>query len=497
MKLRELCSEFKYECLSGSMDVDVRDVIYDSRKITEGTVFVCMVGAVTDGHKYIPDAVKKGASAIVVERADEAQQIPDQITVIQVESARRALAYMSAALFGHPDRKLVTIGITGTKGKTTTTYMIKSVLEMAGKKVGLIGTIGAMIGDEHIPSKNTTPESYELHRMFAAMVEAGCEYVVMEVSSQGLKLDRTAGILFDYGVFTNISPDHIGPGEHKDFAEYLSCKAKLFEHCKVGIINKDDSHYEDIIKNATCKLLTFGVEKEADVKGNDIEHVTQGGDLSMKFHASGLLEGDVVVGLPGRFNIYNALCAACTGVAMNMPKEVILHALEHVKVRGRVEAMPVSDEFSVLIDFAHNGVSSESVLSTLREYKPNRIIAVFGCGGNRSKVRRYEMGEVIGKMCELAVITSDNPRREDVMDIIEDIKVGMAKSDGNYVVIPDREEAVAYALEHAEKGDMIVLLGKGHEEYQEINGVKHHYSEREAIVHGMKKIYGKDFTYLL
>ena len=390
MKLSKICEKIKYECLQGSMDAEVRDIIYDSRKIAKETMFVCMVGAVTDGHKYIPDAVKKGASAIVVERADEAQQIPDQITVIQVESARRALAYMSAALFGHPDRKLVTIGITGTKGKTTTTYMIKSVLEMAGKKVGLIGTIGAMIGDEHIPSKNTTPESYELHRMFAAMVEAGCEYVVMEVSSQGLKLDRTAGILFDYGVFTNISPDHIGPGEHKDFAEYLSCKAKLFEHCKVGIINKDDPHYEDIIKNATCKLLTFGVEKEADVKGNDIEHVTQGGDLSMKFHASGLLEGDVVVGLPGRFNIYNALCAACTGVAMNMPKEVILHALEHVKVRGRVEAMPVSDEFSVLIDFAHNGVSSESVLSTLREYKPNRIIAVFGCGGNRSKVRRYD-----------------------------------------------------------------------------------------------------------
>ena len=233
------------------------------------------------------------------------------------------------------------------------------------------------------------------------------------------------------------------------------------------------------------------------MRARDIQHVSKGGELSMEFRAEGALEGKIIVGLPGRFNIYNALCAACTGVALGMPEEVILHALEHVNVRGRVEVMPVSEDFSVLIDFAHNGVSSESVLSTLREYNPHRIVSIFGCGGNRSKVRRYEMGEVIGRMSELAIITSDNPRREDVMDIIEDIKVGMAKSDGTYVVIPDREEAVAYALEHAEKGDMIILLGKGHEEYQEINGVKHHYSEREAVVKGMKKVYGKDFSFML
>lgn len=229
----------------------------------------------------------------------------------------------------------------------------------------------------------------------------------------------------------------------------------------------------------------------------NIRHVTNGGDLSMEFTASGLLDGEIIVGIPGRFNIMNALCAVCTGVALGMPEEAILHALEHVKVRGRMEAMPVSDDFSVLIDFAHNGISTESVLSVLREYHPHRIISIFGCGGNRSKVRRYEMGEVIGRMSELAVITSDNPRREDVLDIIEDIKVGMAKSDGKYVVIPDREEAVSYALSHAEKGDMIVLLGKGHEEYQEIDGVKHHYSEREAVVKGMKKVFDKDFSFLL
>ncbi len=217
----------------------------------------------------------------------------------------------------------------------------------------------------------------------------------------------------------------------------------------------------------------------------------------MEFTAEGVLQGEVVVGLPGRFNVYNAMCAACIGNALGMPEKMILCALEHVTVRGRVEAMPVSEEFTVLIDFAHNGGSSESILSTLREYNPHRIVSIFGCGGNRSKVRRYEMGEIIGRMSELSIITSDNPRRENVMDIIEDIKVGMAKSNGNYVVIPDREEAVAYALEHAERGDIIILLGKGHEEYQEIDGVKHHYSEREAIVKGMKKISGKDFSFLL
>ena len=495
MKLEQVLAEVNYEVLQGSLDKEVADIAYDSRKVKKDVMFVAIEGTVVDGHKFIDSAIAQGAGVVVVEKRVEVAD--KEVTVVFVKNGREAMSVMYSAYLGYTAKKMITVGITGTKGKSTTETMVRDIIEKSGKTVGIIGTIGAFMKGKAIVTENTTPESYELQKLFAMMVENGCEYMVMEVSSQGIKMDRVAGIEFDYGVFTNISPDHIEPGEHKDFAEYLSCKAKLFEHCKVGIINKDDPHYEDIIKNATCKLLTFGVEKEADVKGNDIEHVTQGGDLSMKFHASGLLEGDVIVGLPGRFNIYNALCAACTGVAMNMPKEVILHALEHVKVRGRVEAMPVSDEFSVLIDFAHNGVSSESVLSTLREYKPNRIIAVFGCGGNRSKVRRYEMGEVIGKMCELAVITSDNPRREDVMDIIEDIKVGMAKSDGNYVVIPDREEAVAYALEHAEKGDMIVLLGKGHEEYQEINGVKHHYSEREAIVHGMKKIYGKDFTYLL
>lgn len=495
MRLEQILTDVEYKILQGTLDKDVADIAYDSRKTVKGGMFVAIQGTVVDGHNFIESAVEAGAEVIVVEKETDVEN--KDITVLLVENGRKALSLMSAAYFDYPAKKMITVGITGTKGKSTTEHMVRDIIEKSGKICGIIGTVGAFMNGRSVPTEHTTPESYELQKLFAMMVEEGCEYMVMEVSSQGIKMDRVAGIEFDYGVFTNISPDHIGPGEHENFEEYLSCKAELFRRCKTGIINRDDEHYDDIVKHATCPIVTFGTSEEADMRACDIRHVSKGGELSMEFHAEGALEGEIVVGLPGRFNIYNALCAACTGVALGMPKEVILHALEHVKVQGRVEVMPVSEDFSVLIDFAHNGVSSESVLSTLREYNPHRIVSIFGCGGNRSKVRRYEMGEVIGRMSELAIITSDNPRRENVMDIIEDIKVGMAKSDGTYVVIPDREEAVAYALKHAEKGDMIILLGKGHEEYQEINGVKYHYSDREAVVKGMKKVYGKDFSFML
>ena len=313
MKLSKICEKIKYECLQGSMEAEVRDIIYDSRKIAKETMFVCMVGAVTDGHKYIPDAVEKGASVIVVERAEEAMNISDTITVLKVESARYALALMSAALFDYPAKKLITIGLTGTKGKTTTTYMIKNVLEAAGKKVGLIGTIGVMIGDEKIPSKNTTPESYELHRMFASMVEAGCEYAVMEVSSQGLKMDRTAGIMFDYGVFTNLSPDHIGPNEHASFEEYLECKSMLFRQCKIGILNADDEHSEAVAANHTCEIHSFGVEdnnektflgKPLDLVAADLGFIKENGKLGMHFHVKGRMDCEARVHIPGRFSVF-------------------------------------------------------------------------------------------------------------------------------------------------------------------------------------------------
>ncbi len=481
MKLRKICEEIEYTLLQGSLETEVRDIIYDSRKIAPETMFVCMVGAVTDGHKYIPDAIDKGASVIVLEREEEAAQIPENITVLKVASARLALALMSAALFDHPARKLVTIGLTGTKGKTTTTYMIKKVLEMAGKKVGLIGTIGAMIGEEHLPSKNTTPESYELHRMFAAMVEAGCEYVVMEVSSQGLKLDRTAGILFDYGIFTNLSPDHIGPAEHASFEEYMECKSLLFRQCRIGIVNADDEHVDGILKGHTCEVKTFSAEKEADLMASDIGFINEDGKLGMHFNVTGCMDCQAKVHIPGRFSVYNSMVTMLVCHLAGISDEAILEGLSKVQVKGRVEMLPVSKDYTLIIDYAHNEVSTRSVLTTLMEYHPKRLICVYGGGGNRSKLRRYDMGEVTGEMADLCVLTCDNPRDEEIRDINNDIKVGLARSNGKYIEIDDRKEAIAYCMKNAKPGDMIVLLGKGHEDYQEIKGVKYHFDEREAV----------------
>lgn len=481
MKLRKICEEIEYTLLQGSLETEVRDIIYDSRKIAPETMFVCMVGAVTDGHKYIPDAVEKGASVIVLEKEEETAQIPENITVLKVASARLALALMSAALFDHPARKLVTIGLTGTKGKTTTTYMIKKVLEMAGKKVGLIGTIGAMIGEEHLPSKNTTPESYELHRMFAAMVEAGCEYVVMEVSSQGLKLDRTAGILFDYGIFTNLSPDHIGPAEHASFEEYMECKSLLFRQCRIGIVNADDEHVDGILKGHTCEVKMFSAEREADLMASDIGFINEDGKLGMHFKVSGCMDCQAKVHIPGRFSVYNSMVTMLVCHLAGISDEAILEGLSKVQVKGRVEMLPVSKDYTLIIDYAHNEVSTRSVLTTLMEYHPKRLICVYGGGGNRSKLRRYDMGEVTGEMADLCVLTCDNPRDEEIRDINNDIKVGLARSNGKYIEIDDRKEAIAYCMKNAKPGDMIVLLGKGHEDYQEIKGVKYHFDEREAV----------------
>ena len=483
MLLREICEDISYNILQGSADTEVADIIYDSRKAEPGTMFVCIAGAVTDGHKYIPDVVEKGVSAIAVERAEEAAAVPETVTVIEVKSARNALAYMSAAYFGHPADKLTTIGLTGTKGKTTTTYIIKDVLEHAGRKTGLIGTIATVIGDETVPAKNTTPESYEIHKYMAKMVEAGCSHMVMEVSSQGLKLDRTAGIIFDYGVFTNLSPDHIGPTEHADFDEYLACKSMLFRQCRTGVFNIDDEHADEVMKGHTCSVVTFSAEegRDADLKGSDMEFLNENGRLGMSFAVSGMMECRAKIHIPGSFSVYNAMTTMAVCKSLGISDDMILAGLEHVQVRGRVESVPVSEDFSMIIDYAHNEVSTRSVLETLKQYHPSRLVAVYGCGGNRSKVRRYDIGEAAGELADLSILTADNPRFEEVRDINDDIKIGLARSGGKYIEIEDRKEAIAYAMTHVQKGDMIVLLGKGHEDYVEIRGVKHHFSEREAI----------------
>ena len=482
MVLAALLEKLEYELVSGSEDMQIENVVYDSRKVTEGSLFICIEGGTADGHTFIPDVVKKGAKALIVTK-DVSGLLPADadVTVIRVKDSRYALAFVSAAYFGHPAEKLKVIGITGTKGKTTTTYLVKSILEHAGHKVGLVGTIEAVIGQEHIPANNTTPESYVLQEYFAKMVEAGCDTVVMEVSSQGLMLHRTQGFVFDYGIFTNIEPDHIGPLEHKDFADYMHCKGLLFKQCRVGIVNCDDAHYQDVIRDHTCKIETFGFAENADYRALDLKLISGAGFLGIDFKARGKVNLDIELHAPGRFSVYNALCAIAIcnhfGVTADEVKEALLQA--HVK--GRIELVKVSDDFTLMIDYAHNAMALESLLTTLREYKPKRLVCLFGCGGNRSKLRRYEMGEVSGKLADLTVITSDNPRNEEPQAIIDDIKVGISKTDGKYVEIIDRKEAIAYVIRHGQPGDVIVLAGKGHEDYQEIKGKKYPMDERDII----------------
>ena len=482
MVLAALLEKLEYELVSGSEDMQIENVVYDSRKVTEGSLFICIEGGTADGHTFIPDVVKKGAKALIVTK-DVSGLLPEDadVTVIRVKDSRYALAFVSAAYFGHPTEKLKVIGITGTKGKTTTTYLVKSILEHAGHKVGLVGTIEAVIGQEHIPANNTTPESYVLQEYFAKMVEAGCDTVVMEVSSQGLMLHRTQGFVFDYGIFTNIEPDHIGPLEHKDFADYMHCKGLLFRQCRVGIVNCDDAHYQDVIRDHTCKIETFGFAENADYRAQDLKLISGAGFLGIDFKARGKVNLDIELHAPGRFSVYNALCAIAIcnhfGVTADEVKEALLQA--HVK--GRIELVKVSDDFTLMIDYAHNAMALESLLTTLREYKPKRLVCLFGCGGNRSKLRRYEMGAVSGKLADLTVITSDNPRNEEPQAIIDDIKVGISKTDGKYVEIIDRKEAIAYVIRHGQPGDVIVLAGKGHEDYQEIKGKKYPMDERDII----------------
>lgn len=479
MQLKQLVETIEYELLQGDLDREITGLVYDSRKVVPGCIFVCISGTRIDAHTFIPQAIKDGAAAIIVEREAE---VPKGVTVLLVPGARRCLSELSAVWFHHPLKEMVSIGITGTKGKTTTAYMVKAILEAAGKKAGLIGTVGVMIGSELYPTRNTTPESYELQYYFRKMAEAGCEYIIMEVSSQGIKMDRVAGFAFDYGIFTNITPDHIGPDEHEDFADYLSCKSRLFQMCTHGILNHDDPHFEEILAGHTCDVTTFGMETEANERAGQVRFLREGGFFGVEFGVTGAREFLVRVGIPGLFNVANAMAAITLCGKLGISTEIINHAMEHLKVDGRMEIVYSDQKFSVLVDYAHNAVSMESLLRTLKDYQPKRLVVVFGCGGNRSKLRRYEMGEIGGKMADLSIITADNSRWERVEDILADIKTGLRRTDGKFLEIPDRREAISYAITHAEKGDLIAIIGKGHEDYQEIEGVRHHFLDREEIL---------------
>lgn len=479
-RCEDLLKGFDYECISGSTDTMVSEVVNDSRKITKDCLFICIVGANFDGHTAAAQAVENGAAALVVSQEITLPQ-DAAVTVIRVKDTRYAMAFISANYFGNPADSMKIIGVTGTKGKTTTTYLVKYILENAGHKVGLVGTIETIIGDKAIPASNTTPESFVLQQYFKEMKDAGCDVVVIEASSQGFKMHRTQGFTFDYGIFTNIEPDHIGPNEHADFEEYLECKAMLFKQCKVGIVNCDDRHWQQIVKNHTCEPETYGFDENADLRASDLKLVTGAGFLGIDFKVSGLVNMEIETDIPGKFSAYNALTAIAICRHFGVNEENIKKALLGAKVKGRIEMVKVSDDFTLMIDYAHNAMALESLLTTLKEYHPNRLVCLFGCGGNRSKLRRYEMGEVSGKLADLTIITSDNPRFEEPQDIIDDIKTGIGKTDGKYIEICDRKEAIKYAITHGQKGDIIVLAGKGHEDYQEIKGVKYPMDERVII----------------
>ena len=421
MKLEQLLEGVPFTLVQGSLDTEVQDIIYDSRKAAPGLAFVCIVGTQRDSHEFAADCAAKGVSVLVIQHDIDLSAMPG-VTVVKVESSRYAMALMSGNLFGNPSRQMTMIGVTGTKGKTTTTHMIKSVLEAAGKKVGMIGTNGIYFMGRHQETANTTPESYELQKTFRQFLDAGCDVALMEVSSQGLMMDRVAGVHYDIGVFTNLSPDHIGPGEHKTFEEYRSWKGQLFRRCDVGVVNIDDENTEALLEGHTCKLVTYGIHApKVDYRASEQYRLLRNKEmLGVEFT---LTEPDghtldVQVGMPGLFSIYNALATIGVGKVLGLADAPIHEGLKKALVKGRVELVPISHKFTILIDYAHNEAATESLIETLREYNPNRLVVVFGCGGNRSKLRRYGMGEVCAKLADFSILTEDNNRFEKVEDII-------------------------------------------------------------------------------
>ena len=489
MLLKQLVKGLAYDLVQGDLNAPVSDIYYDSRAVQPDGLFVCIVGTQRDSHDYAADVVAKGARVLVIqhELPPETLNAMPQVTVLQFENTRYAMALLSSAYFGFPATLMTMVGVTGTKGKTTTTHMIKAVLDAAGHKTGMIGTNGVYYPGHHYDLNNTTPESYNLQKILRQLVDAGCDACVMEVSSQGLMMDRVAGIHYQVGVFTNLYPDHIAPGEHASFEEYRGWKGELFKRCDVGVVNLDDPNTEALLEGHTCGLVSYGITTlganyRADAEYKLLRTKTMlGVEFTLTEPNGTRLE--VQVGMPGLFSIYNALATIAVAKVLGIEDAAIHEGLEKAVVKGRVELVPISHDFTILLDYAHNEAATESLMETLRAYKPHRMVVVFGCGGNRSKLRRYGMGEVCAKQADFCILTEDNNRFEKVEDILADIKVGMQKGnpDADFVEIPDRLDALHYAIDHAQPGDLIAVIGKGHEAYRDREGVKTPFLERELI----------------
>lgn len=469
----------------GDLSVEIDAIAYDSRKARAGALFVCIEGFVTDGHHYALQAEKQSAAALVLQKTVEGLTVP----WIRVADTRRALAHLSDRFFDHPSGRLDLIGLTGTKGKTTATYMTRAILASSGRKVGLIGTVANIIGSGIVYASRTTPESYDLQALLDEMVSRGMDACVMEVSSQGLMLDRVYGCSYLTGAFTNLFHDHIGPHEHASMDEYLDAKLLLFDRCRQAVVNRDIVQYERVRSAVHVPCLTYGLHPEADVRAANLRQVTRSMRVGTLFDLSTpWFDGEVFVGMPGRFNVSNALAAiACAGLS-GVTLTAVQDGLAEISVPGRVQPIPTGRPFQVIVDYAHNAASLETLMHTLRDYVPGRLIVVFGNGGDRARSRRFEMGEAAGRLADLTIITSDNPRTEDPLAIIGDIVTGITPTGGAYEIVVDRREAIGRAINLARAGDMVVIAGKGHENYQIFKDRTIHFDDAETATAWIEKL---------
>ena len=483
MNLKEILVGLEGLKVRGNLDIQIDNLDKDSRNIKEKGLFIAIKGFDTDGHDFIEKAIEQGAIAVILQegvKKEVVEKIPANVTIVVAKDTRYALAICSCNFYGNPSRKFKLIGITGTKGKTTTSFMTKAILEKAGMKVGLIGTIATYIGDKKLEdSDRTTPESNKLQSIFAQMAEEGCQAVVMEVSSQSLKLHRVAGCDFDIGVFTNFSEDHISPKEHPNMEDYFSSKVQLFKMCKTGFINADDFHVAKLPKLVPeCDITTYGIDNYCNVLAKDITITNSYVDFKVKI---GTKNERIKTCIPGRFSVYNSLAAICVGQKLGANAGQIKEALEEVRVPGRSELINNKKDLTIMIDYAHSPESLENILNAVKSYTRGKVICVFGCGGDRDTAKRPIMGEISGRIADFTIITSDNPRTEEPEKIVEQIEEGIKKTKGKYTVIVDRIEAIKEAIKMADKKDIVVLAGKGHEPYQEINGVKYPFDERIIV----------------
>lgn len=474
MKLNDLLRGLKPLEIHADPEQEITGICYDSRQVQPGNLFVAVSGFAVDGHKFIPMALEKGAAAVLCERA------PERGSYVTLADTRQGLALVSANWFGHPAEKMTMIGITGTNGKTTSTYLLKHILEeTVGAKVGLVGTIQNMIGNEIIETERTTPESYELQELFARMKQAGCTHVIMEVSSHALVLHRVGGIQFDIGIFSNLTQDHLD--FHKTMEEYRKAKSMLFSVSDQGIINVDDGAGAKMIAEAKCPVMTYSAgANKADLSASDIRLESGCVEFTASYQGQ---SSHVTLPIPGAFSVYNALSVIGAALALDIPLEQIAKALRTAHgVKGRAEVVPTPGrDYTVLIDYSHTPDSLENILKTVREFCKGRVMVLFGCGGDRDPVKRPIMGKIAAELADFVVVTSDNPRTEDPMKIIEQIMEGVREGTAPHMVMENRRQAIRWAMDHAGAGDVLVLAGKGHETYQEIGHEKFHLDEREEV----------------